>query len=119
MDRTHEVTCVGGVPGEDGAAGSSLKFDVRRHLGVGRGIGVSPTRRPWAKGHGEAAHCSRKWDYRRRTAKRNTWERWVHPSSEMPPTVNIAVAGCGPLRGPPSQPAGSIWSLVRGALEWT
>lgn len=97
MDRTHEVTFVGRVPGEDGAAGSSLELDVRRHLGVGRGIEVAPPRRPWAKGHGEAAHCSRKWDNRRRTAKRNTSERWVHPISWMPPTVNKV---CCRLRPP-------------------
>ena len=56
MDRTHEVTFVGGVPGEDGAAGSSLQLDVRRDLGVGRGIQVALPRRPWAEGHGEASH---------------------------------------------------------------
>ena len=56
MDRTHEVTSVGGVPGEDGAAGSSLELDVRRHVGAGKGIEAAPPRRPWAEGHGEAAH---------------------------------------------------------------
>ena len=56
MDRTHEVTFVGGVPGEDGAAESSLELDVRRHVGVSGGIEVALPRRPWPKGHGEASH---------------------------------------------------------------